>query len=1055
MGINKFAGVNLNNPEDIDIIESQWNTNCSLTRGKLKFQDYTKAKTPNITKIYEREYFNKGGGLEVTDYTKKGVLAFRKGNKYYQSGIPKPSVVLYFDYTKDKDNTAHYKVMLDSLYNDSNNGNGCISDGLYEAISNILPSSQMVAECEIAFSFSSPYGESGLTKFKISNYIPYFFAQISQFEDIKEVAKYVNVYVKYGFMTELTLVDRYEISKIPISLKSELELSLSKSIVKVNQLDFPILYDNIGPTDEVDSILYFSGFFNYSDETNPALKWFISSKLTSNLPIIDTEYQTYVADEDEFKDTDKYDALSEFYSADSGISTEEYKDTDSMFDSRSFYNVEIIDPNIGSEDTGTLSYSKLLYKNNMVSSSEAISMGNAIYELGGGSNSSYVSGRDSKSVIANQIAFVNSDAGDGMNNPDPIMLNIQFPKTNIGEQSIANTTTIKSDKRRDLLTTEVMIHKYIELEGARFLVDTYNYTTDGQVFDLRLRDVGIDNKFNGNGNAENYMFQVWIKNKTIDGSWLLVQHFTVDDLVKYTRGYGYNKVKIDDVFFNFTTDLVVPVTNEYEIGSAETISGQFDVWVSRNQEWAINGGHIVNGSDVSNQSVNSYGRLRKSEYLPLIATDIDTIYQLYFMGMYDSGATLLNHLGGFVNVAELMYDVVANRFSIYICLNPSVIINENLYLDSVPDIEDTIESVEYNYNELLQLVRYGVEQIFPTYYDTEEFACMKPKQTVSKHAEYMERLFKSIDEETTSLVYFSEQSYPESISPTSVFKFNDIVTHMETYRDKLYIFTLNEVKVLSGSNSLTFILDKYFTNGAYEYSVCQTDDVMLFTNSRGIYAVDGGYPKLISGKINRLFDEQYISVNYAEIVDTENGQYYVLNLTKAISPIDLNIITVNEVANITNNMVSLNNGIDAKVGDVDYDEMLSRFAIDKIAVSLRDMSIWFGSENTNEFMWKSCEIVQSSFFSIKSLKKMALDFSGRVRSWLTKNKREVVTKKDLPLTKAPESLGASDDNANKFYKGMPTEWNVNGERCYSYSVSFVSLDKKSILYKWELLEVAQ
>lgn len=1062
MGIKVFGGINLYEPEDISLEESSWNSNCYYDKGKLEFQDYSINKESHITKIYERDYLNHGpsqGQTEHNSYKSKKLLYYEHngdGVGDIKHGIPKPTVKLYFDYNNSKIYNDHFCNIAKML-----NEKHSLTNNYYDAIESNLSECDMVRNAEIAVSYSGPYGESGLTLFKISNYIPYFFLEIPLFDKLNNLysydtfknIKYLNIYIRYNAMTKFSLLDRYDFEVNDnkanrtrkhrnrynnVSDDSSYGIDLGYPFVEYKNYD----YNNDGdPNNFKNTLVYASGFFGYENDDKPALQWFIPNKIVQFSPNVFTEQQTYISDDSEFSDTESYDNLESFWDKTSVNDISDYKHGDELISTIEYQSAIIEDDVNGGEDGSKTEILTSEYNKNSIISTTAEQKKNLIYETAGGDNNHY----NVESVVGGPITYqittcdAGSDCGGDMEKPSPFVAYNIFQKSTVGKNRIIKSGSInynifKPEKKE----IEFIVNKYVELDGRRLFLETINFSVNTTIVSFDLKDcVFNDDDING----ANYLIQVWLKDSDLDSDYILIQEVDYKSWNNYITG--------NDESYSFEDRKFLYGDGSYDINLKNNIEKTID----HDTSYTIiisDGGFSIRsnyGSDTSEYELYFGPRLANE-----IASSPKDIYRLYGSAAKLTGRKYSSSDGGFSNMAEFYHD---GQWKLHVVANPGIIFKHKQYLESVESIELTVQSIEYNYNDLFDLVSSGVSQEYPN-----KYLDMLQKQTISKHELYMDRLFKTIDDvdNCKSLMYYSEQSYPETFNPSSVFKFNDLIVHLENYRDKLYIFLSNEIKILSGSNNLTFILDRFYTDGAFEWTIVQNEDNVYFTNEKGIYNLSGGYPKKMSLNIQKFFDSNKItknSIEFAEVKHSSNGDFYILKLNSGYA---INhTLTNKEISMLLNVGVYSHNKMswEQSTNSAFYEEANERFCIDKIAVSLRDGSIWFGSKNeTNEFFWKSSEMVQETFFKLKSFKRLALDFTGKVVTLFSKNRgNDQGTRKVLPLTKNAISLGGINKLDNKRRKSHPEDWTINGERCYSNSVMFLSEDKKSILYKWEIEEV--
>lgn len=1064
MGIRKFGGIDLYEPEDISQDTSQWNCNCFYCKGRLKFQNFLVQKEPKITEIYERKYFNKNiiqgsPAYEYTLYRIKGILSYEHegdGTDEFDHGIPKPTVRVHFDYNNDSDILDHYHNILDSLFAEK-----VIDSDFYNAIIRNLKDCDMVSECEIAVSYSGPYGESGLTVFKIANAIPYFFLEIPLFEKLNKDKsyntfkniKYVNVYIRYEFMEDFLLLDRYDFEvtdKKPNQTpgnrnrytkpRGGVGITSKKPFIEYAEMDYT---DNEGETETKNILWYFSGFFKYEDDSRPSLQWFVPNKIISKLPMLITEQQTYIADSDlEDINTDSYDDLKDFWNDSSTIDSGlDYGKNDDIIKLYEYIDVTIED-NINDGDDGSITkITNSTFKNNVIYDVDSYDVNNWVYENDDNDAYWYVVKAKPQGVISYQLAVKGSSADGQMTKPEPHCRTVIFEKGLVGDKrKVSFGNDIKPS--RETMTTDIVINKYHEFDNKRIIVDTMHLNTDSKFFDIELKDCVFDE----NDESNQYVYQVWMKDNSIDGGYMLVQEIDFSSWKDYKDASGdFYKTEhqeyISSVGFSPSYSFKTKGNNSFEVNADEQY-------------------YSVYNKDVEIEELNSnahkgydYARIyHRGRHLNETAYDIADIYKLYGSGATETGGGGISRDGGFSSIAEFFND---GNWKLYIGFNPGDVKKHELYTDFQDTIDLTVQTYEYNYDELLEIVKDGVAIEGP-----EKYSEMFQKKTVSKHELYMDRLFKSIDDDNgKSLLYFSEQSYPETFDESSVFKFNSPILHLENYREKLYIFTEKEIKILSGSNNLTFILDRFYTDGCYEWTVVQHEDVLYFSNNKGIYAIQEGYPVSISNNVIRLFDEEKIVPDYAEVLTSSSGDFYVLHLLEKITPLEMRAISFQELQMINGGGQYILNGVDWKssyISEEDGAKLVERFSINKIAVSLRDGSIWFGTDLENaekqEFLWKSSEMVQESFFVMKSFKRVSLDFFGRVSSVFSRNRQDPLTFVTLPLTSSATSLGEKTKNTNKRSKDDPSDWPVQGERSHSNSILFLSENVDSILYKWEIVE---
>lgn len=1074
--IGIFGGVNLYEPEDISPNSSSWNSNCFYDKGKLIFQKYLVDKKPILTEMYEREYYNKttvdagGTALDIYErknYLVKGTLAFEHhgdNNSDQEHGIPKPSVRLHFDYNNDPDIPEHYHNILDKIKEKD-----VIASGYYDGIVRNLEESDMVSDCEIAVSYSGPYGESGLTIFKVANYIPYFFLEIPLFEKLNAIdsydtfknIKYLNVYVKYNFMTDYLLINRYDFDtngknkqvghRNRHTSTGSHGMDFRYPFIEYKEIDYPLLWEATDEDDEDEedprekkNVLWFSsGLFAYENEEEAALQWFVPNRITSNAPMLITEEQTYVADDDaEVVDDSSYEELKEFWNSDSlDPDDEDYDSGNDMVESIEWISAYLTDPGPG-EDRSFTEIQTTEYKNNAVSSLDIETLERCMYEIGDQGVNHYVVKSEVCAPITHQFARKDGDATGAMEEPRPYCQSVVFQKGEPGE----NREVLfdgNGEPSRDSVTFEVVVNKYYEIDNKRIFIEPMHMTGTAKFFDFELQNCVFNEDDDTKGQ---YLYQVWLKNTELDGGYMLVQE------VDYKSWKNY--ISAGDDRYEIVNDRYIATFNSHKPSYNIKTKGNIDFKVEPdvyydsvyNKDYKHNYYSSNNSSGSDNALI-----LHKGRHKDKVAYTKRAVYRLYGSAAIYTGGGTYSHDGGFVSIAEFYNG--EDGWRLYVGFNPAEVIEKELYSDFQETVDLTIQSIEYNYDELYKIVKNGVAIEGPNEYED-----MYQKQTVSKHEVYMDRLFKTIDDDetNTSLMYFSEQSYPETFSPSNLFKFERKVVHLEAYRQRLYIFMDDRIKVLSGSNNLTFILDKFYSDGAYEWTVVESEDVLYFTNEKGIYRITGGYPELLSANIQKFFDEKLINPEFAEVLVSEScGDFYVLNLKDSISPMTTEGVEPPLFSKLLGTGITSDNGLGWRpsTSSTFYAAADKRFKINKIAVSLRTGEIWFGTEeDTDEFLWKSSEIHNESIFLQKKIKKVALDFSGQVGFVFSKHRNDPVTFFELPLTSSAENLNEPNYNGVKYSKRMPTFHNVAGETVFSYNVLFLSLRDDTKLYKWGVTE---
>lgn len=920
----KMSGLNTYDPVQIEEDESKFNLNCYNKNGELVGYDYsTEFVIPNV-RVYQREYWS-------NTYTNVGANSVVSGSPrflhendttVYPSGIVKPNCSVYVDTTKfDTAGNSNYcrkagEFNLDYAMNSSVGvKRPIIADELYNAIVNFGTECEVYRDVEVAVSYSGPYGESGLTKFRFSSNILHFFVIVHGVDKYRSNPnyRYLNVYVRYGSYTELQLLHRIKITELLDTRNKSLNITTDESdsvfyttydkddlYYLTNETWQKVRYYNsasamLDSGSTTSSIIY-SGLFQFEDESLINASWFVSQKVTAIAPNVDVETHTYISSEEYTFQNNINEYLDDKFKLNDSITTNA-NDTPLItndFMIESLIENDELDPfsltvceNIAklskrswpTPEGGVISFSKRNIHNDMSTNAD---------------------------IYGQTMGWVSSDQQGSNYRPDTYDMyngDYEFSK----EPGKLN--------QRD--TGEFIIQYWLDDDGDRILINTSLVTfIEYKYFTLHFDNIVTDCI----DNSKKWQLDIWAKSNDVGELYYRIMSIDVTEAYNLFIASAGTAYSIENAEYLINTSIRYSYCN---IGLSGGVNGNRkfplrDFGCTYNEDTETLGMFIVMNfgtivDKVGDYKVGLYGG--DGDDYALISDDVN-----FFEDIED---LLYNPDGRFEDAYSSYKDGVRNsprqdkpNWNIdirhmeeydgrlwYVSKERTRDIIADLDVDGILDRNPTeddglstrwIVSKSDVADEIYYVDEYGDVAIVPGVSEEDVLVYNKEDSTYYKYTvdpvllnRYVEYYQYSADYKD---LYYSQQGYPEMILETNYKGYNDVIVGIREFISQLYVFCENEINVIrksltrevSGIIEPTYQYDKVFDKGCIEWTIAEYEKKVFFTNSDGIFYIDaGGNINSISDKINKLFTDGYItedSVDYGTIKD----EFYILTLSKII-----------------------------------------------------------------------------------------------------------------------------------------------------------------------------
>lgn len=982
----KLSGVNTYEGTQIDENQSKFNLNCYNRDGLLSGYNYNIEFNIPMLKVYEREYdcLDEGNPTTSSDVSREELRYYYEDGTY-TSGIVKPACTLYLDTTKfeNGDNTTYCKKITElNGYATFNNieyyGQPLVGDRLLEAVKNFATDTEVYRDVEVSVSYSGAYGESGMTKFRITSNMLHFFVVVHDVFKYEENPnyKYVNIYIKYASIDSPVLLRKVSLEELrenkgkPIDLASDTRdrefavtyrgagLGYTDDVAKVHTKD----PDNKLVTSLDYNAIIYSGLFQFEDENRVNPSWFVTSKVTSIAPLANVEIQTY-------------------------LSAEEYDIEDNVN--------EYLDNAYKTSDTISEAYNELPV---LTGDTHCIEFIDNLVETDRYKWSTRLWNSGSAGVPTSTTRDIQSSAMGGVANNGGLIRDWLYGESavyDIYNYPSSNSDSIKNYKKN---YTGQFIIQYIRVDDTSepLLINTTPVTITGSKYSI-------------------LSFQNITENLSEDYDWVIDIWFnpSVDD-VPLDLSYRVFSINVNKTYADFEANYAsnkVSFDDEYSLLQ----------WAMRNTVTAYNRKNSGGTQEVYPARSYGYANFEDSDsdglYICLAPQGVTTFPDLYEVDTLESGTipptNLLPLSDDFNNtddLSDIQYDPDGRFENDY-----------NTYKDGIsntPQYDYPKWNVNMRHIEKYDgrlwtaskvkveppTLTYTVDDIVDNLPDNPTLGDIYAYQVVGLDASIKEwdgdswlttaisfdqKLYNNADRNTYSAktvdygvlhfelccgsldsyrdLYYSEQGYPEMILETNYKGYDYNITGLHEFIEQLYVFQDEQIDIVkknltrevAGIVEPTYQYHKSFDKGAIEFTVKEYEKKVFFTNDEGIFYIDaGGNYNKVSDNIDRLFTRGSITsdtVDYAEI----KKDFYVVKLTEA-GRIPFNVFS----------------GLNLSYADTRY------LYVEYIAFNIKTGTFWFGNDATGRdmFFYLTKDFTQrnkyENQFKKKQLKRISMMYDG-------------------------------------------------------------------------------